>query len=174
VNITSYLIVQNLTSLLRSARLCLQLQQHCFIASHTTPWCIYYFEKLSNWAVNKFLDSQNQKIHCCVHKSPPLASIPCHFDLVYIFTLLVSQTTLISSSNVHLSLQSDRFSWCFVWISLFPLHPTCHAHLIIFNLIHWHISMASQLPVCLGKLTFFEGCEMWVNISQMFPHSKTK
>jgi hypothetical protein len=34
--------------------------------------------------------------------------------------------------------------------------------------------MATQLPVCLGKLTFFEGYEMWVNVSWKFPHNKTE
>jgi hypothetical protein len=78
------------------------------------------------------------KVHCRVHKSPPLGRHLSHLNPVHTFTPLY-----MSPSHLCLDIPSALFPWNFstenfVWISHLVMRTTWAAHLVIY-LIAWVI-----------------------------------
>jgi hypothetical protein len=84
--------------------------------------------------------SLNSKVHCRVHKSPPLVSILIQIDPLHTIPCYLYKINLTLSTHLRLGLPSGFFSSTFptniLYAFLFsPIRATCVAHLNLFDLI---------------------------------------
>jgi hypothetical protein len=107
-----------------------------------TSWCgdldkppVVQLQLLKNFP--KFYG--NQKVHYCVHKSPPLVSVLSQINPVHTTPFYLSPSILLLSTHPRLGLSSGLSFWLPhqypVCIPLLPIYATCPAHLILLDLI---------------------------------------